>query len=320
MSGTLPATPGFAEAALIYDQPVIVAKSESRRRQSRIVAGHMWKISVSYPPMTRDEFAPIFAFAVSQRGAFDTFTLTLPQHDTPRGTATGTPLVEGIHAAGSSSVAISGFTIPTQEVANGEFSTSDVSQWDTVNAAVTIAGTGLAVINYSGANAAMLDDNNAFEDGQDYIIEMKLNSYTSGSLGVYAGGVLLEGLTDTNAKTYNITGSSNGLFRTLTTGFVGDIDYIRWYKKDAIMKASDIIKYANHSKVYMVTADGYVDYVTGIVTLNITPPLIEALADNEVITVNNVPFTVALKNAPQEFKTKNPSISKFALDLEEAII
>lgn len=201
MSGTLPTTPGFAEAALIYDQPVVISKSESRRRQTRIVAGHLWKIAVSYPPMTRDEFAPIFAFAVSQRGAFDTFTLTLPQHDTPRGTATGTPLVNGAHGRGAVSISTDGWT-------------------------------------------------------------------------------------------NNITG---------------------------IMKAGDILKFASHSKVYMITADANSGPTTGPATLLITPPLIESLADNEVITVNDVPFTVGFKNRPQEFKTKNPSISKFALDLEEAI-
>lgn len=201
MSGSLPTTPSFSEASLIHNQPVVVSKSESGKRQSRIVSGHLWEITANYPAMTRGEFAPIYAFAISQRGAYDSFTITLPQFNTPQGVATGTPLVNGSHAA-------------------------DVSIIDT------------------------------------------------------------DGWTNNTAD---------------------------------IIKAGDLIKFASHAKVYMATADANSGATTGPASISIEPPLIETLSDNEVVTVNNVPFTVAFKNAPQEFKTRAPNLSKFALDLVEAL-
>lgn len=86
-----------------------------------------------------------------------------------------------------------------------------------------------------------------------------------------------------------------------------------------IMKAGDIVKFANHSKVYMVVVDANSDG-TGNTVLTIEPPLIEPLADLEVVTVNDVPFTVSFANDIQTFKTNSPSLSTYELDLIEAIV
>lgn len=200
MSGTLPTSPSFSTATLKHNQPTIFSTSESGKSQSRIVAGHLWEIMAEYAPMTRAEFAPIYAFAISQRGRLGSFTMSLPQFNTPQGIATGTPLVFGAHSAGDSSI-----------------------------------------------------------------------------------------------LTYGWTGSQTG-----------------------IMKAGDLIQFAGHSKVYMVTADANSD-VGGNSIILIEPPLIEDVANTESVTVSNIQFTVAFKNKIQEFKTYNPSLQKFALDLIEFI-
>ena len=64
-------------------------------------------------------------------------------------------------------------------------------------------------------------------------------------------------------------------------------------------KAGDLIKFASHSKVYMVIDD--VTSSSNAATVTIEPPLITALADDSVVTYNNVPFTVHLTNDVQEF-------------------
>ena len=61
----------------------------------------------------------------------------------------------------------------------------------------------------------------------------------------------------------------------------------------AAAKAGDVIKFAGHSKVYMVTADAASDG-SGAATLTIIPALLAAVTDGEALTVNNVPFRVAL--------------------------
>jgi len=200
MSGTFPVSPGARDTELTSIQPELTDISQSGKRQSSIIAGHLWEVTCNYPPMLRDEFAPLFAFSISQRG--DDFQITLPNFNVPRGVATGTPLVDGIHAAADSAIAIDGWTA-------------------------------------------------------------------------------------------SITG---------------------------ILKAGSLIKFASHSKVYMTTADVDSGASPGLSSVPIIPPLIEALADNEAVTINNVPITMAFKNGGvQEFKTKIPGVSSFAIDLVESI-
>jgi len=87
-------------------------------------------------------------------------------------------------------------------------------------------------------------------------------------------------------------------------------------------KAGDYIKFANHSKVYMIVAD--VSPSSNASTLTIEPPLINTLADDEVVTYDNVPFTVHLTNDIQEFGVVGASntgelLYEFELDVEEAL-
>jgi hypothetical protein len=87
-------------------------------------------------------------------------------------------------------------------------------------------------------------------------------------------------------------------------------------------KAGDFIKFANHSKVYMVIED--VTASSNSATVTIEPPLVSSLADDEVVTYDNVPFTVYLTNDIQEFGTVGANASgdllyQFELDVEEAL-
>jgi hypothetical protein len=85
-----------------------------------------------------------------------------------------------------------------------------------------------------------------------------------------------------------------------------------------IMKAGDVIKFASHSKVYMVTADG--DSVAGgAVTLSIVPPLIDALADNEVVTVSNVQFTMSADDDVITWKGSAPNLASMSLNMTESL-
>ena len=85
-------------------------------------------------------------------------------------------------------------------------------------------------------------------------------------------------------------------------------------------KTGDFIKFASHTKVYMVIEN--VTSSSNASTVTIEPPLIESIADNSVVTYNNVPFTVFLTNDVQEFGTVGADIDgnilyQFELDVEE---
>ena len=85
-------------------------------------------------------------------------------------------------------------------------------------------------------------------------------------------------------------------------------------------KAGDLIKFASHTKVYMVVED--VTSSSNASTVTIEPPLQADLTDNSVVTYNNVPFTVHLENDIQEFgsvgTTKDGDVLyQYEFDVEE---
>jgi hypothetical protein len=89
------------------------------------------------------------------------------------------------------------------------------------------------------------------------------------------------------------------------------------------LKAGDFIKFAGHSKVYMVVADVTADG-SNEATVIIEPPLITALANNEVVTYDNVAFTVHLTNDIQEFGVAGADkdgalLYQFEFDVEESL-
>ena len=199
MSGALPTSPAFADLEIQSLQKTIVARSISGRRQVRQIGGQYWKLSASYPPMTRTDFAPIWAFMVKQRGSFDTFTVVPPVIGTPQGPGGGTPLVDGASQTGR--------TIVTDG-------------WPT-------------------------------------------------------GGTL------------------------------------------TILKAGDFIKFANHTKVYMVTSDAICD-TNGDATISIEPALLTSPATDTAITYSSVPFTVYFDNDTIEFSTDQTGVYQFKIEMCEA--
>ncbi len=89
------------------------------------------------------------------------------------------------------------------------------------------------------------------------------------------------------------------------------------------LKAGDLIKFASHTKIYMVVADSTAD-VSNEATLTIEPPLQSSISDDSVVTFDNVSFKVHLENDIQEFgvvgadKDGN-ALYQFEFDVEEAL-
>jgi len=83
------------------------------------------------------------------------------------------------------------------------------------------------------------------------------------------------------------------------------------------LRAGDLIKFAGHSKVYMVqdevTASG------GSATVNILPNLVAALSDNEAVTVNKPLFKVYLENDEIMYSTDASGFYSISFDVREVI-
>ncbi len=199
MSGAFPTSPISNGINITSNQTTIVSTAINGRRQARQLQNQRWSMTVSFPPMTRASFAPIFAFITAQRGRKESFTYTPPLIDDALGTETGSVLVNGVHAVGDTTIAMDAFA-----------------------------------------------------------------------------------------------GDGAGRF-----------------------KAGDFIKFASHDKVYMVVSD--VTSSSNAATVTIEPPLTTALADNEAVTYDSVPFTVALKNDVQEFQIGQDALYRYELDFIEVI-
>ena len=88
-----------------------------------------------------------------------------------------------------------------------------------------------------------------------------------------------------------------------------------WNNAITIFKADDYIKFANHDKVYTVTAD-VTSSGAGAATISIEPALITSPANDSAVTYASVPFTVALRSGVQEFITGTTGLFQFEIDFE----
>jgi hypothetical protein len=92
----LPASLCFSSVSLSLRRTVGRTVSPfTLEEQSFLWPGEQWGASVQVPPMDEDTAMEIIAFFNRLRGSFDNFYLGNPARSTPRGVATGTPLVNG---------------------------------------------------------------------------------------------------------------------------------------------------------------------------------------------------------------------------------
>ena len=87
-------------------------------------------------------------------------------------------------------------------------------------------------------------------------------------------------------------------------------------------KAGDLIKFASHTKVYMVVSD--VTSSSNAATVTIEPPLVADIADDSAVTYDDVAITVFLTSDIQEFGSVGTDkdgniLYKFEFDVEEAL-
>ena len=80
------------------------------------------------------------------------------------------------------------------------------------------------------------------------------------------------------------------------------------------IKAGDFVKFANHTKVYMVISD-----LTGAGNLSIEPSITSDLVDDEAVTYTDVPFTMRLNNDVQEYSLSANEYYEYEIDMIEAL-
>jgi len=116
MSGQFPTSPVATSANIRSLQNTIVSVTTSGRKQARQIDGQRFAITLTYPPMTRAEFAPIKAFVMKQRSQLENFTLIPPTESNAQGVATGTISVNGALTAGTTTASIDNMTVSTNGI------------------------------------------------------------------------------------------------------------------------------------------------------------------------------------------------------------
>jgi hypothetical protein len=94
--------PGFASVKYSTEYPTMVSRTNSGRVVTRSIVGQKLKIGITYNPLTRDQFEPIYSFLQEKKGRLKPFFVVLPQYTDPRDTTwSGSITVDGSITAGA---------------------------------------------------------------------------------------------------------------------------------------------------------------------------------------------------------------------------
>jgi hypothetical protein len=72
--------PGFKSVSIKSKQPIMTDRTNSGRVIARVHAYHQWLIDISYNPLTKAEFDPIYNFLLHKQGSLKPFYISLPQY------------------------------------------------------------------------------------------------------------------------------------------------------------------------------------------------------------------------------------------------
>ena len=122
MSGTYPTSPVFSSIGFTSEQKTITSTTDSGKMFSVQVDGQRWKFSASYPPMTRQTFAPVYAFIIKQRSQKETFQIVPPVISSAKGHEVNNVAVNGAHSAGDTTITVDGH----HNNSNGAFLAGDL--------------------------------------------------------------------------------------------------------------------------------------------------------------------------------------------------
>lgn len=130
-------------------------------------------------------------------------------------------------------------------------------------------------------------------------------SYTSVALATPLGALA--------GSTYSVTvsGTSHSASGT-TVAFAG------LPNSSVFLKAGDLLKFANHSKVYAVESTSVTSSTSGTGTVTIFPELVSSLANAEAVTYQNVPFTMAFGEDAPKWPVEVTELMEMQLNLQEA--
>jgi hypothetical protein len=129
-------------------------------------------------------------------------------------------------------------------------------------------------------------------------------SYTSVAMAAPLGSLAGSTYSVTVSGTSHATGGTTVAFTGLPNSSV-------------VLKAGDLLKFANHAKVYAVESTSVTSSTSGTATATIFPELVATLANGEALTYQNVPFTMSFADDTPRWPVDVTGLMEAQLSLEE---
>ena len=177
--------PGFASVKFTSEQPVSMTRTNSGRVITRAIVGHHWKIEISYHPMTRAEFEPIYNFLEERRGRLKPFFVVLPQYASPQTASSGTISTSGTISSGATNFLAQGTSVSGLNLGRGDMITFNDSSNSNHLKAYKIVRVHTATNKLSSDSA--LDQTN---ERRYYVSPPIEKEITSGSTVVYTNPLI----------------------------------------------------------------------------------------------------------------------------------
>ena len=170
MSGTYPESVGFTGVNFKSNRNNARSMGQSGRTQVRNLGGQYWSFTAKHPPLSRSEYATIFAFIMQQRNGKESFQIRVPAWSDQTGTMTGALRVNNVagYAAGATSIAVDGGagTLPV-----GDFITfANHNKAYMVTSGVTGSGT---IQIEPELQAALVDNEEITYDQVDFTVRLE---------------------------------------------------------------------------------------------------------------------------------------------------
>ena len=284
------AGPGFASVNITSKNQIMNQRTNSGRMISRSVSGQSWEVAITYNPLTRTQFDPLYSFLLQKQGRLTHFFLSLPQNKVPQSSAfakTVRPTTEAVGGVNGDGVTIKAVQTPVDD---GDM---------VVGQQYIIVSPGTSNFQASGATAntqntifTATDPGDSTKTGtvratysptgQDNIL-MSATTYASSSMGAPTPGDF-----------FTVSDSS-------------DSNHTKMYQVVRVETSS--------SNVISVPSDGT---NTETARVWISPALQRNLYDDATLVFHNPLMRVLLSSDVQQYSLNNKNLYNFSLKLQEA--
>jgi len=161
--------PGYKSVKLSSKSQIMKNRTNSGRLIARSHGSHTWEINITYNPMTRAEFEPIYNFLLQRRGGMDPFYVSLPQYVAPQDSTFATHVASNtVETNGEVAKCIQGNTYIIESLGYGANWTSIGAASETVGEVFTKNGvtvTGYGSVDLAAGTTSMMLDGIGSGDG-----------------------------------------------------------------------------------------------------------------------------------------------------------